>query len=171
MCLVGCYHASHGAVQSTARPTVLHRGQSWHRCCPDGHRDWWGSNYWDARNQGMRQDIRWGIIWGILGWKGSLWIKRRWKTLKLTKIAKRKCPAQMSLFSSYLTWHHDTAGGKYLPRNSEQSKHQRHRLGVIHLPVFRQRFTSSTQHIAVKSAGREEILRISPKAFLPTSDT
>lgn len=67
MCLAGCYHASHGAVRSTARSTVGHRGQSWHRRCPltvtataEGAR-------MEKKNPDARRGTKWEIIWGILG--------------------------------------------------------------------------------------------------------
>lgn len=40
MCSLGCYHASHGAVPTTARTGVQHRGHSWHSCCPEGQQEW-----------------------------------------------------------------------------------------------------------------------------------
>lgn len=36
VCALACYHASHGAVQTTARTGVQHRGHGWHSCCPEG---------------------------------------------------------------------------------------------------------------------------------------
>lgn len=47
VCLLACYQASHGAVQTTARTGVRHRGHSWHSCCPKGQQEQVRGATWD----------------------------------------------------------------------------------------------------------------------------